>query len=90
MASTNGNESTADFVRNSRIRLNLTQEELAETLGFERRSIMRFERGAFLPTYVRLALECLLMKQQQKKQRAKERAAHKQKERSEQSRQSPS
>ena len=50
-------ESTANFVKRSRLyRLNLTQAELAERLDIERRSIIRYERGAPLPIVTMLAI----------------------------------
>ena len=53
-------KATADFVRAARERLKLTQEQMAEQLGLERRSIIRYERGGNLPATVRMAIEHIL------------------------------
>ena len=51
---------SAAFVQRARAKLGLTQSELADRLGLERRSIMRFERGDELLLHVRLAIKHLL------------------------------
>lgn len=51
---------TATFVKRARAKLKLTQAEFAEQLGLERRSIVRYERGGFLPPTVQLAIKHLL------------------------------
>ena len=53
---------TADFIKRARARLKLTQAELAEMLGLERRSIMRYEKGDQLPPAISLAIKHLLHK----------------------------
>jgi len=58
--------STADFVKKARQRLKLTQAQLAEALGLERRSIVRFEKGEELPLQTRLAIERLVEKRKRK------------------------
>jgi ribosome-binding protein aMBF1 (putative translation factor) len=50
----------AEFVRSARTRLNLKQYELADMIGMERRSIIRYEQGYPLPKLVRLAIERVL------------------------------
>jgi len=50
----------AGFVKRSRAKLKLTQSELADELGIERRSILRYERGDDLPPYMRRAIKNLL------------------------------
>jgi DNA-binding XRE family transcriptional regulator len=62
---------TADFVKRARQRLKLTQAQLAEALGLERRSIVRFEKGEELPLQTRLAIERLLDRAKHKRQRKK-------------------
>ena len=53
--------SSAKYVKRSRAKLRLTQAELADKLGLERRTIMRFEKGRHeLPKHVRLAIRYLL------------------------------
>jgi transcriptional regulator with XRE-family HTH domain len=52
---------TGRELRRQRLRLGLTQRELAERLGMARNTITRYERG-FLPTipkYVELAIRTL-------------------------------
>jgi DNA-binding XRE family transcriptional regulator len=53
-------KNTADFVRDAREKLKLTQEQMAEQLGLERRTIIRYERGGNLPATVRMAITHLL------------------------------
>jgi transcriptional regulator with XRE-family HTH domain len=62
---------TARFVKRARIKLGLTQAELGEKVGKERRTIMRYERGEDLPAAVHLAIKHLLsMSEQREQQRA--------------------
>jgi DNA-binding XRE family transcriptional regulator len=64
---------SAEFIRNARTKLNLTQIQFAQQLGLERRSIMRFERGHLLPRPVELAVKHLLTEQKKNKARSKAR-----------------
>lgn len=66
---------TAAFVKRARANLKLTQTELAEKLGLERRSIIRFEQGDELPAQTYFALRWLVRRQRERQQRARERAA---------------
>jgi DNA-binding XRE family transcriptional regulator len=66
---------SADFVKRARARLNLTQAELANALGLERRSILRFEKGDELPPQTLFAIKHLLAVHDQYKQRSKTRRA---------------
>ena len=60
-------EATARYVKTARGRLSLTQEELGDVLGRDRRSIGRYERGEEeLPPSLRLAIEALLIRKRQK------------------------
>jgi DNA-binding XRE family transcriptional regulator len=52
--------SSGEYVKRARGKLKLTQAQLAEQLGLERRSIMRFEQGDELPRQTRLAIRHLL------------------------------
>jgi len=52
--------STADFVKTSREKLKLTQEELGDRVGKGRQSIIRYEQGDDLPPSVHLAIMHLL------------------------------
>jgi len=53
--------SAADFVRDARTKLGLSQGELATKLGLERRTVNKYEqRGADVPTTVELAVRYLL------------------------------
>ena len=53
-------KNTAQLVRRARKKLGLTQAELGERLGLERRTIIRFEQGEHLPTQTRLAIRHLM------------------------------
>jgi DNA-binding XRE family transcriptional regulator len=48
------------FVKRARARLGCSQRELAEKLGLERRSIIRYEQGWPLPERTKLAIQRLL------------------------------
>ena len=50
----------AEFVRDAREKLGLTQAELADKLGIERRTVMRYEGATPLPLTTRYALKHLL------------------------------
>ena len=64
-------ESSANYVKRARAKLRLTQAELADKLGLERRSIMRFEQGDDLPIQTRLAIRQLLAVYIRKRKRKK-------------------
>jgi DNA-binding XRE family transcriptional regulator len=51
---------TASYVKRARAKLKMTQAELAESLGIERRTVMRYEQGDDLPHYMRLAIRQLV------------------------------
>lgn len=57
----------AEFVRDAREKLGLTQAELADKLGIERRTIMRYEGSTPLPLTTRFALMYLLSRRRKKK-----------------------
>jgi DNA-binding XRE family transcriptional regulator len=59
----------AEFVRSAREKLGLTQAELADKLGIERRTIMRYESKTPLPLTTRFALMYLLRGRRKKKRR---------------------
>lgn len=63
----------AGFVKRARAKLKLTQGELAEQLGLERRTVMRYERGDQLPPQTRFAIKWLVARDKRNKQRAKDR-----------------
>jgi len=77
-ADTNTSMDTAGFVKRARAKLKLSQGEFAKRLGLERRTIMRYEQGAFLPPYVYYAIKHVVTRHMLNKQRAKDRAAAKQ------------
>jgi DNA-binding XRE family transcriptional regulator len=60
---------TAGYVKRARAKLRLTQEEFAERLGLERRTIMRYEQGDDLPLLARLAIRQLVDASKRKKLR---------------------
>lgn len=62
---------TAAFVKSSRVKLKLTQAELGEKVGKERRSIMRYEAGDELPQSVELAIKHLLAEWKMKTKKKK-------------------
>ncbi len=53
---------TGRELRRQRLRLGLTQRELAERLGMARNTITRYERGflPIIPKYVELAIRALV------------------------------
>lgn len=52
---------SSEFVKRARERLGMTQTELADKLGIERRTIIRYEREGFeAPQYMHFALRYLL------------------------------
>ena len=67
---------TAGFVKRARAKLKLTQGQLAEMLGLERRSIIRFEKGDALPPAIRFAIKHLLHRHKRKKERARDRVTN--------------
>jgi DNA-binding transcriptional regulator YiaG len=60
---------TAGYVKRAREKLKLTQEEFAERLGLERRTIMRYEQGDDLPQRTRLAIRQIVDASKRKKLR---------------------
>ena len=55
---------TAEFVRNARDKLALSQRDFAAKLGLSRHSIMRYEDPRYrMPEHVRLAIAALLEKE---------------------------
>ena len=61
-------KTSAEFVRSARERLGLTQAELGDKLGLERRTIMRYETGSsHLKLHVRYALMYLLRTRRKKR-----------------------
>lgn len=51
---------TADELRDFRLRLNITQQTLAEALGVDRNTVARWERGErAIPAFLHLALETI-------------------------------
>ena len=62
-----GARSDALFVKRAREQRKLTQAELAEKLGLERRTIGRFEKGDELPLQTRIAIRYLLLFQDRKR-----------------------
>jgi DNA-binding XRE family transcriptional regulator len=69
---------TAIFVRRARARLKLNQQEFAELLGLERRSIIRFERGGYLRPAVYFAIKFQLDRDRLKRRAKARRAKRKQ------------
>jgi DNA-binding XRE family transcriptional regulator len=67
----------AGFVKRARAKLKLTQGELADLLGLERRSILRYERGDPLPPQTRFAIKWLVARHKLNRQRARDRAIKK-------------
>jgi DNA-binding XRE family transcriptional regulator len=51
---------SAEFVKDARDRLAMTQEGFAAEIGVSRQTIYRYEAGDYLPPSMRLAIERLL------------------------------
>ena len=68
----------AKYVKRARAKLKLTQSELADELGLERRSILRYENGDELPRAMLLAIRQLLdvAKRKRRKKARRHRATH--------------
>jgi DNA-binding XRE family transcriptional regulator len=62
-------KNTAAFVRQARITLGLSQEQLGKLIGRGRRAVMRYEQGWDLPPAIDLAIQHLLSKNKQRRKR---------------------
>jgi DNA-binding XRE family transcriptional regulator len=65
----------AEFIRDARERLAITQAELGRRIGRTRRTIIRYEKGDEVPIAVKLAIERLLS-QSRRAATKKKRAEH--------------
>ena len=66
-------EDTAEFVLAARETLDLTQAELAEKIGRNRKAIIRYEQGEPLPTGLHLAIKQLLTEHKAKEDQRRKR-----------------